>query len=80
MTQGTWLWALEVSDVSRRILDRWARIPMDPDRASRIWRGLMRKGVSPGCVSGLAAAVRRYLLHCGRWREVFQTDRTRCSR
>lgn len=68
--QAMWILALETANVSKGVAARWARIKMDPDRASKIRRGLLRKGVNPGCMSGLARAVRRYLLDAGRWREV----------
>jgi hypothetical protein len=70
--QNRWWLCLELSDVSKDVALRWARVQMNPDRASRIWRGLRRKDIQYGCMSGLAAAVRRYLLDAGRWREIYE--------
>lgn len=68
--QVEWLLALDTANVSKDVAARWARIEMSPARATKIWRGLMRKGISRGSMCGLAQAVRRYLLDAGRWRVV----------
>lgn len=70
--QTIWLLALEFSDVSKHVASKWARIEMNPDRASRIWFSMRRKGVQCGSMAGPARAVRRYLLDVGRWRDVYR--------
>jgi hypothetical protein len=73
--QRRWWGYLQSSGVSKDVALRWARIQMGPDRASKIWRGLRRKGVPCGCMSGLVSVVRWYLLDAGRWREVYEPSR-----